>query len=86
MVIAILKEDRQIVIERAADWVLTCKGAIKDLESSLSGRSGGSARRTRRNTRRRTGDTEGGEYRGTGSLGDSNRCQRQLAPLVRQSL
>jgi hypothetical protein len=83
MVVAILKQDRQIVIEHAGDWVLTCKGATKNLEPSLSGRCGRSARREWGYAQRRAGDTEGGEYCGAGSLGDSNRNRLQLAPLVR---
>lgn len=66
MVVAILDEDRQIVIKRAPDSILTRKGATKDLESRLSGRGDGSARSRRCNERWGAGDTEDGDNCGTG--------------------
>jgi hypothetical protein len=76
IVVAILKEERQIVVERAGDSVLTRKGPIKNLEAGLSGRCGGSARRGRRNAQRRGGETEGCKYCSGDFPGDPNRSRR----------
>ena len=79
MAVAILKQERQIVIEHAADGVLTGKRPIKNLEASLSGRCGGRARRQRGDAQRRAGHAEGGEC-GARWLCDSNRNRLQVAP------
>jgi hypothetical protein len=71
-IVVILEQERQIVIKRVGNSVLTYKGTIKNLESGLRGRSGGSAQRTRRSAPCGAGDAEGGDCRNSSSLADSN--------------
>lgn len=66
IVVAILGEDRKIVIKCAPNWICARKGAIKDLESRLSGRGDGSARSRLCNEPCGAGYTEGRDNCGTG--------------------